>query len=582
MALTLAECQAQFSGKSGTQFFCFDDERCAARSEGTLDATFEEPPPMRSFKGYEGTEKTLEITFVRERGRNLHRVERRDWDAILSEARCQILSEVRNEEVVAFVLSESSLFIYEWELHLKTCGSSTLLRCLPKLLETTCREGGMTLENVRFSRKNYSFPDDQQFPHLSFASETTYGLNAIRPYSKTRGGAYVLGDLMADHWNVFFVSNARGGSSREGFETGSETATMTTTLGDRTPMMQSSKQNETKNGTNNDDGRVITRGEVTEEDSNDDDDDVAGRRRPPSRQIAFEEEDDEEEEEEDSASRSDGTSTSGSLSFPPSSCSPASVVVARGEKTVSPCCDGGSEDEKRPRVINVMMYGLDEVAADVFVRREGEDERTGSRRATRESGIERLFSVLRYEEGRAREVDDDDENEGDGEARRAKKEPAVLDSWLFSPCGYSLNALLEDGYSYATIHVTPERGFSYASFETNLDARAVDTREVLVKVLEVFRPRKFTATVFCDRPTLASLLSARSDVLEVGDHHHQYARVGSCESACVQNGSFFAEVSNFVMVSAPGVKEECSGAREALLVDAEVGRGEEIRCGSDR
>lgn len=43
----------------------------------------------------------------------------------------------------------------------------------------------------------------------------------------------------------------------------------------------------------------------------------------------------------------------------------------------------------------------------------------------------------------------------------------VLDDFVFTPFGYSLNALR--GSDYATIHITPEQNSSYVSFETNLD-----------------------------------------------------------------------------------------------------------------
>lgn len=45
-----------------------------------------------------------------------------------------------------------------------------------------------------------------------------------------------------------------------------------------------------------------------------------------------------------------------------------------------------------------------------------------------------------------------------------------LDAYAFEPCGYSANALVEygQGEGYYTIHVTPEEGWSYASFECNV------------------------------------------------------------------------------------------------------------------
>jgi len=63
-----------------------------------------------------------------------------------------------------------------------------------------------------------------------------------------------------------------------------------------------------------------------------------------------------------------------------------------------------------------------------------------------------------------------------------------IDDHLFSPAGYSLNAIRDD--HYLTLHVTPEEGASYASLETNhrLDG---DLDRTLDRVLELFRPRSF-------------------------------------------------------------------------------------------
>ena len=44
----------------------------------------------------------------------------------------------------------------------------------------------------------------------------------------------------------------------------------------------------------------------------------------------------------------------------------------------------------------------------------------------------------------------------------------VVQDTQFDPCGYSANAL--SGSSYCTIHVTPEKDCSYASFETTVQS----------------------------------------------------------------------------------------------------------------
>lgn len=72
---------------------------------------------------------------------------------------------------------------------------------------------------------------------------------------------------------------------------------------------------------------------------------------------------------------------------------------------------------------------------------------------------------------------------------------ATTDSFLFSPCGFSSNSLLGD--RYATIHVTPEVDYSYASFETNFVPPSGGGLAKLVEdVLKVFRPAKLSITLF--------------------------------------------------------------------------------------
>lgn len=63
-----------------------------------------------------------------------------------------------------------------------------------------------------------------------------------------------------------------------------------------------------------------------------------------------------------------------------------------------------------------------------------------------------------------------------------------IDHHLFVPYGYSLNGLCED--RYFSVHITPQRDGSYASFETNV--RENDYSGIIGEVLSVFRPGRFS------------------------------------------------------------------------------------------
>lgn len=79
-----------------------------------------------------------------------------------------------------------------------------------------------------------------------------------------------------------------------------------------------------------------------------------------------------------------------------------------------------------------------------------------------------------------------------------------LDAYLFEPCGYSLNLIAQED-RYATIHVTPEPDCSYASFETNASFGAgsegprLGVQQMVARVLDIFRPKRFSLTLFVSR-----------------------------------------------------------------------------------
>lgn len=50
-----------------------------------------------------------------------------------------------------------------------------------------------------------------------------------------------------------------------------------------------------------------------------------------------------------------------------------------------------------------------------------------------------------------------------------------------------------------TIHITPEKEFSYVSFESNIQQSSY--LDVIARVLETFRPGKFIVTSFANKVT---------------------------------------------------------------------------------
>lgn len=86
---------------------------------------------------------------------------------------------------------------------------------------------------------------------------------------------------------------------------------------------------------------------------------------------------------------------------------------------------------------------------------------------------------------------------------------SIVDDYAFDPCGYSANGLL--GPYYYTIHVTPESQCSYASFETTIPVKTFkhvsksgiaeydSFNQVVKKVINVFKPGKFSTTLFMRR-----------------------------------------------------------------------------------
>jgi S-adenosylmethionine decarboxylase len=123
------------------------------------------------------------------------------WQELLDHAKCTIIGSSNNEHFDSYVLSESSLFVYPQKFLIKTCGTTTLLKVIPKLLEYA-QELGMELEYVMYSRKNFLFPHVQVGPHVSWEKEVDF----LNEYFD--GSAYVMGPMTGDHWHLYLADCA--------------------------------------------------------------------------------------------------------------------------------------------------------------------------------------------------------------------------------------------------------------------------------------------------------------------------------------------------------------------------------------
>lgn len=159
---------------------------------------------------FEGPEKTMEVVFRPEEGHELglRALTREQLDFLCTKARCTILHAISNQHMDAYVLSESSLFVYKHRLIMKTCGTTTLLRCLGSLLEFA--DGlGMVLEWVGYSRKNLNFPTAQAWPHSSFPDEMQYLTTHKRLQNRLKGTGHILGPVTGDHWYVYVADHSK-------------------------------------------------------------------------------------------------------------------------------------------------------------------------------------------------------------------------------------------------------------------------------------------------------------------------------------------------------------------------------------
>ncbi|KAJ9112648.1 hypothetical protein QFC19_000668 [Naganishia cerealis] len=137
------------------------------------------------------------------------------------------------------------------------------------------------------------------------------------------------------------------------------------------------------------------------------------------------------------------------------------------------------------------------------------------------------------------------------------RDETTIDAFGFEPCGYSANGIVgsgssaatagsspedgeeEQGGGYFTIHVTPEEGWSFASFEcnvplplgTNAAAAAAndeatttarpDLQTLIRKVIDIFQPGRLSITLFLSTPSEDEAAAAGGELTQDEDTARQ-------------------------------------------------------------
>lgn len=143
-----------------------------------------------------------------------------------------------------------------------------------------------------------------------------------------------------------------------------------------------------------------------------------------------------------------------------------------------------------------------------------------------------------------------------------------IDDYVFEPCGYSMNGIVsKDSDAFSTIHITPEDGFSYASFELcGYDVTDVDVDSLVTAVTDILEPSNVSVTLSVDG-RLPDVWGSRRGFALPPFYH--------CVSASYQELTAGGSVAYFVLehqplLAAQAAAVEAEAAAKAAQDDDEV------------
>ena len=144
---------------------------------------------------FEGSEKKLEIVFSKKTN-SLRNMPKAFWETVIEACGARVISSLESSQVQTYLLSESSLFVWDHRLVLITCGNTILPRSFLKVLEKFSIQD---IEVVFYQRKNEFFPWNQR----SYFLKDVYAIE-----KKIKGESYQFG-AFHDHHFLLFHSETR-------------------------------------------------------------------------------------------------------------------------------------------------------------------------------------------------------------------------------------------------------------------------------------------------------------------------------------------------------------------------------------
>ncbi len=145
---------------------------------------------------FEGSEKKLEIVLDLKdlKTESLREIPRSFWVSLVAASNAQILSEVSSANCDSYLLSESSLFVFENRILMITCGQTQLINAAKLFIE---KFGTSRLKNVFYERKNEAFPEAQS---TSFEDDCSILGKYIQGQSYSIGVDGHPGHIRIFHW----------------------------------------------------------------------------------------------------------------------------------------------------------------------------------------------------------------------------------------------------------------------------------------------------------------------------------------------------------------------------------------------